>query len=707
MKNKKLFAILTLVCFMFTLMPVAAFAGDAYVTVNGEDKDTVYVNKAVNVAVSTGSNYRFFAVNEAGELDQIAAAGAKTMSFDDVDTYKVYALAETDADAIAKATMSKADKLALLMEADSLVDDYAVVKVKASDLDYRISLVAAEKTTTVKTVKAYEEYDVTIAASEGWDEDGLITAKLEKTTDGKTYSNVKGEDLTFTTAGYVNVVTEDGKTTDRSGNVDFEVTSDRAGEYTMYVKYGNDAKVKLNVTVTTSTVADVEVVNVPNAPVNIDNNAVDADIEFKFVDAKGAAYTGSLVNNDGTNKYKIAVVSQPADSDMEGSDFGLKHEVKKDGDNEDDAKGVYTLTGKFEEEGKYAIKVSLENGASATAEVTVAEQGDIVAIKYDVMNTPVTVAYDSYTQVNKVIGVDANGVTGTIIGAEFSASGKAVKSFDGTDATLVTKDDEDLIGSQITVLAFYNDLVATTTLTVVDKAATINYGELNAEVGINNDFVGSVVDNEGKGSSVSVYNNVDAKALVVAKPENAVAIVDADMNSKGQVVLSFLASEAGEYEVQTIVTFEDANKAKHYVTSIDTVTVGAGAGTYDDIVVMSIGANKIVVNSEVKVIDAAPVVENNRTFVPFRALAEAFGATVAYDEATQSVTAELDGTTVVMTIGSAEYTVNGEVKTADVAPFINGSRTMVPVRFVAEAFGINVTAVYGDNGATVDVLFAK
>ena len=122
---------------------------------------------------------------------------------------------------------------------------------------------------------------------------------------------------------------------------------------------------------------------------------------------------------------------------------------------------------------------------------------------------------------------------------------------------------------------------------------------------------------------------------------------------------------------------------------------------------MSIGSNEIVVNSEIKAIDAAPIVENNRTFVPFRALAEAFGATVAYDEATQAVTAELNGVTVVMTIGSAEYTVNGEAKTADVAPFINGSRTMVPVRFVAEAFGINVTAVYGENGATVDVLFAK
>ena len=41
MKNKKLFAILTLVCFMFTLMPVAAFADEtpAYVY----DNEQVYV----------------------------------------------------------------------------------------------------------------------------------------------------------------------------------------------------------------------------------------------------------------------------------------------------------------------------------------------------------------------------------------------------------------------------------------------------------------------------------------------------------------------------------------------------------------------------------------------------------------------------------------------------------------------------------------
>ena len=60
-----------------------------------------------------------------------------------------------------------------------------------------------------------------------------------------------------------------------------------------------------------------------------------------------------------------------------------------------------------------------------------------------------------------------------------------------------------------------------------------------------------------------------------------------------------------------------------------------------------------------------------------------------------------------MTIGANAYTVNGVAKTADVAPFINGGSTMVPVRFVAEAFGINVTPIAAADGSVADVLFAK
>ena len=71
---------------------------------------------------------------------------------------------------------------------------------------------------------------------------------------------------------------------------------------------------------------------------------------------------------------------------------------------------------------------------------------------------------------------------------------------------------------------------------------------------------------------------------------------------------------------------------------------------------MSIGSHELVKNGEVSTIDAAPMIQDNRTFVPFRALAEAFGATVEFDATNNTVTAKLDGTTVVLTIGSSVMT---------------------------------------------------
>ncbi|MGC8721403.1 MAG: stalk domain-containing protein [Caldisericaceae bacterium] len=43
-----------------------------------------------------------------------------------------------------------------------------------------------------------------------------------------------------------------------------------------------------------------------------------------------------------------------------------------------------------------------------------------------------------------------------------------------------------------------------------------------------------------------------------------------------------------------------------------------------------------------------------------------------------------------LTIGSTAYSVNGETHTMDVSPFISDSRTFVPIRFIAEAFGLSV-----------------
>ena len=93
--------------------------------------------------------------------------------------------------------------------------------------------------------------------------------------------------------------------------------------------------------------------------------------------------------------------------------------------------------------------------------------------------------------------------------------------------------------------------------------------------------------------------------------------------------------------------------------------------------------------------------------MPFRALGEAIGADVVWDNDARTVTYTLDGNEIVMTIGSTTYTVNGVEKTMDVAPEITGKRTYVPIRFIGEALGFKVTPLYAEDGTTASVVFEK
>ena len=85
--------------------------------------------------------------------------------------------------------------------------------------------------------------------------------------------------------------------------------------------------------------------------------------------------------------------------------------------------------------------------------------------------------------------------------------------------------------------------------------------------------------------------------------------------------------------------------------------------------------------------DVQPQIMNERTMVPLRAIFEALGADVAWDQATETVTAVKDDTTVSMTIGSNVIYVNQKPIELDIAPVIVDERTLVPVRAVAESFG--------------------
>lgn len=92
-------------------------------------------------------------------------------------------------------------------------------------------------------------------------------------------------------------------------------------------------------------------------------------------------------------------------------------------------------------------------------------------------------------------------------------------------------------------------------------------------------------------------------------------------------------------------------------------------------------------------LETAPYTYNDRTMVPVRIISERFGASVVWNDETQSVSIEKDGQTILLTLGSDTALVNGSETLLDAAPQEYNGRTMVPLRFISETLGMNVEYV--------------
>ena len=166
--------------------------------------------------------------------------------------------------------------------------------------------------------------------------------------------------------------------------------------------------------------------------------------------------------------------------------------------------------------------------------------------------------------------------------------------------------------------------------------------------------VGEVVVKTSKGKEIKVTDNGDGE-FTFKMPSSKVyvevefdKVKDADVEEPAQ----------GDEEVEVIIL------------TIDSVI----AWVFDEYV-----AN-----------DVAPVIRNGRTMLPARFVAEALGGTVGWDEAEQKVTIVKDATTLEIFIGEPFAVVNGEPVQLDSPAFIENSRTYLPIRFIAENLGATV-----------------
>ena len=110
---------------------------------------------------------------------------------------------------------------------------------------------------------------------------------------------------------------------------------------------------------------------------------------------------------------------------------------------------------------------------------------------------------------------------------------------------------------------------------------------------------------------------------------------------------------------------------------------------------LSIGSLKAMVNKEIKTLEIAPFIEQNRSFVPLRFISESFQSKVEWYSTEKRILITLEhpliNKSITLWLGSKTALIDGEKVNLDVPPLIRPPGiTFVPIRFIAENFGSKV-----------------
>jgi len=163
--------------------------------------------------------------------------------------------------------------------------------------------------------------------------------------------------------------------------------------------------------------------------------------------------------------------------------------------------------------------------------------------------------------------------------------------------------------------------------------------------------------------------------------------------------IRFTVIPSPHFTVETVkINGKTITPTTYFNVSIDGNTkIEVNFKRVDTVLVLRINDPTMIKNEETKIdLDSPPVIKNSRTLLPMRAVAEALGAQVNWNEAARKVTITSTGTSIEMWIGKNLAYTNGKQVLIDpqnknVVPEIINGRTMVPVRFVAESLGATVS----------------
>lgn len=232
-------------------------------------------------------------------------------------------------------------------------------------------------------------------------------------------------------------------------------------------------------------------------------------------------------------------------------------------------------------------------------------------------------------------------------------------SMPNIDLKILNKEEQDKINSQ--VLKTMEEL----------GLSQIDIDMVNIEVKEQGDYT---ENNDGKIQSFSepieVLMDLSDKNLTDEKTKKLCA-VRYEIDSSGNVMI---VKYGGTYdnERKTFRYYTDKPGVYSVVNAEELLTLQ-----------LNIDNNEIVVNETVQVTDVAPIIMNNRTMIPLRFIAESFGAKVDWINESRKVVIEYNGT-------KLEMIVDEPLEGFDTPPTIANGRTLVPLRYISEKFGVNI-----------------
>jgi hypothetical protein len=202
-------------------------------------------------------------------------------------------------------------------------------------------------------------------------------------------------------------------------------------------------------------------------------------------------------------------------------------------------------------------------------------------------------------------------------------------------------------------------------------------------------------------TSPKIYSTVMTQQVAVTGKTEAGATVtvagsQVNVAADGSFSIMYMFPKEGLNVVDVTSTDAAGNVAK---TGIPVTYVAR------TLIRLQVGNKTAMINDTTKTLQAAPVNVKGTVMVPIRFIGEAFGATVEWEPVFKIVRLQLGSTTIYLQMGYNYASVNGKKIVLQGLPSIIKGTTMVPIRFISEAFNAQVTWIAATQG--VEITYPK